>query len=301
MLLWSLMSNINSQEIVEALAYFDSHYAQRWAYESFADEIDLQREDIHLDIGCGLGPILLELYHKNPQAVLLGTDCNWTILANCARNLEAAGVPTQFHHQIGLRPWNGEINLEFVPDMQHLQRINPIEAKGKVTLFSDDIKEARVLRAILGKRKIQSCSFTFPGVSERALHEKRVDAQKKSADEIRRKIMAIMADTRQAAYKTATAIVEPDGELLLAERMTPLLSDHEGAGVEDTARIIYEQIGALLKYWEVEKLIELGTFLRLDGSPAGIARDPDGHVISTPCLTGVGMKLRRNRKNFEVR
>jgi len=223
-------------------------------YDKAADMLDLKKGDIHVDFELGNGEFLSKLNRIFPQAILIGVERSKLSLALSASRLRSSGAHIWQLFSESIKA-NGEGTAEksFSIDDERLREKNYLN-EGFVTLVQDDISTLKVLKKLLGTRKINSASFMFPDASKSMAFEAphkledlnfftdlvdycrslknsnscdplelaRVKNEIASYElEIARRLALIMNQTREAIYRNISELVNVKGSLVIAEKVNP--------------------------------------------------------------------------------
>ena len=271
----------------------DKYYLDKWdreteewsrlgIYDKVAEMLNLNDEGVHVDLGSGNGELLLRLNKLYPRAVLIGIERSKLLMALSASRLRSNGVNTQQLFTESLHA-NGEGTAEksFFVDDERLKERNFLQ-KGAVTLIQDDIRTLNVLKKILGRRKIDSATFMFPGASESMAFETpyslegmdyftgilKAYGSLKASDfcdpadlektknniesckrEIDRRVSEIMIATRKSVYQILSELVRANGNIVVTERTDPALM----AGEDQIQKIRDSFMGECGSYWLPER------------------------------------------------
>ena len=275
-----------------ACRYFlktDFHYTESWigesttwarngVYKVIGKHIDLAPGDNHIDLGSGLGQLIIQLKKDNPKAHISGVEKNSSLVVAAAGLAEAADPPLQVrvaHCEYYLREDDKCISRVYYPpenpeslsandyirvQNQHLldnyaaseNRI--IRPESKVDIVIDDIRTMELLSRILGDKKIESGSFTFPGASISVTHEHPYEFDIISEEEQIARINTVMKETRQAAYRFMSERIKPGKFFVVAERIQiphPEMSTDEL--ITSGSKCLGDSFGEYTKYWKINK------------------------------------------------
>jgi len=251
-------------------------------YDKAADMLDLKKGEIHVDLGSGNGEFLSRLSQVFPQSILIGVERSKLLLALSASRLCSSGIHTWQLYSESIKA-NGEGTAEksFSVDDERLKEKSFLH-EGFVTLVQDDIRRLSVLKKLLGKRKIDSATFMFPGVSESMAFETPyslegmdyftgilkaygslkasdfcdpADLEKaktnveSSKREIDRRVSEIMIATRKSVYQILSELVRANGNIVVTERTDPALM----AGEDQIQKIRDSFMGECGRYWLPER------------------------------------------------
>jgi len=231
----------------EQLELEDAKYARSWAEHSHsletgkiygaAAQMLSPVSGIHVDLGSGLGQLLFELKYQNPQATVIGVDNNRHLVKGSAMILERSGIPAVEGGKIIDRE---AVDGVVVQQYRRNRRVRPREVlrRGQASIIADDIRQMRVIKEILGDKKIDSGSLTFPGSSVRSAVEKVADFHALSDQEVFTRQQQIMQRVRAAAGQFFTERVRRGGKVLIAERV----GIDEGASLEEVIAYNLRQI-----------------------------------------------------------
>lgn len=298
--------NSDGRIILAQLEAHDDQYARNdWLSESIAwdnagvyrrlaDLIALKDDDLHVDLGCGLGTLALELRERFNQSILWAVDRNLSMIRMAEVLAQHFNFRYEIHAQVGLRTTEDRRAVEaiFVPDQSRIRKMHSFQPGGPIQFIVDDLRQMSVVKTILGERKIDSCSFVFPGYGARSVYEAPFPIVNQPSDvECKRRMGQYVDLVRTAAYRFASSRVKEGGQFFIVDR----------SPIADRARALKtltNLLGPYGKYWEATDGYELGSMVRPDGRPY-VARMPDGAVVESLIAHGYGFKLIRNRLPFE--
>jgi SAM-dependent methyltransferase len=205
----------------------DAEYANRWSndadlwanagvYEKVAKTLDLVENDVHVDIGCGLGDLLGELYFRQPNSTIIGVDRNPYMLQAAGKSLMFSGVRTLMCLAADFGFSNGSLRRRF----EYHPKFESHEPgkKGEVTLVGDDARSLKVLDRVLGGRDVSSGSFVLPGISRVGIYEHPYQVADLTEQNMRDRTNELMRDIRKAVYKYMAKKLKKDGVLVVADR-----------------------------------------------------------------------------------
>lgn len=297
----------NDNEVLAALEALDETYARsEWypeattwddagVYKGIAKFIGLSDGDLHLDLGSGYGVLCFELREKCRQAILWAVDRNLAMVRRAEVLARHFGFRYETHAQQGLRTTKDRQSVEaiFVPDPSRIGKMHPFESGGPIQFIVDDLRQMDVVKTILGERKIDSCSFVFPGYGTRSIYEVPFELSDNVPGdaECKTRMTLYIQLVREAAYHFASRRTKEGGQFVVVERL-PMASRDEAV------RTVTGLLGNYGRYWSLTDAMELGGIKRPDGRSWNVPVIA-GATIDSPVSYGYAFKLRRNEVPFE--
>ncbi len=302
----SAMAN-SDNEVLATLEALDETYARsEWypeattwddagAYKSVARFIGLSDGDLHLDLGSGYGVLCFELREVCRQAILWAVDRNLAMVRRAEVLARHFGFRYETHAQVGLRTTEDRRAVEaiFVPDQSRIRKMHSFQPGGPIQFIVDDLRQMSVVKTILGERKIDSCSFVFPGYGARSVYEAPFQLGDDVPDdaECKSRMTQYIRLVREAAYSFASERTKEGGQFVVVERL-PVASRDEAV------KTITGLLGAYGRYWSPTDAMELGGIQRPDGKAWRVPMVL-GASVDSPTSYGYAFKLRRNEVPFE--
>lgn len=219
------------EEIQDIVNEQDAQYHEKWARESEvwaashnAYDLALRAlgdipEGIHVDIGFGTGIFPFRVLQKFPERHVIGIDKSDAAFYVTAKFLQAMNVPLNGYNYSTYSLSGMNLSRQYGLDEEAAEQLSGQLVPGAISLIVDDIRFAEIVRHVLGDKKIASASFLFPGTWGFAAYEAPYAMGEIDDEECSRRIMAVMEQTRRAAYDFATEYVEDGGSFVVAERM----------------------------------------------------------------------------------
>lgn len=218
------------------LTAIDDRYATMWSndtafwarqgiYQRVARLIELQQGQVHVDIGAGSLAQLVALRKKNPQAVLLGLESNTPLLHRAKEVFDAHGIPVTVHGSRSLEfvdQAQTQVRPVFGTDLAAIRDPDFLKAGSSIRALVDDIRQMRLLRQILGERKLRSVSYMFRGRSVRCAYEYPYsinDMGHIDGSEETKRALLVGKAANEDIYRVLTDLVEPGGKLLVVDRV----------------------------------------------------------------------------------
>jgi len=271
-----------------------SHWGREGVYNALAREVSLDPGELHVDLGAGMMNLVNSIQRQNPEAVVLGVERNTSVVSSALALFRALGIdPKICHSEFFCVDTRGRIRTVYdredvvrargdLVDSQQLQfrsmlpYLAPIDDSfltpdQTIKIAIDDLREMRVVSRLLGDRKIDSASITFPGSGERPAFEAPHDFPKRGksvpdAVAIPRMHEAVhQAITSGLAYLTER--VRKGGELLLAERLMDTGTDDFMVG--SLVAMIRDRFGKHFDSWDLRSV----GLTQVVKKPAGLAWD----------------------------
>lgn len=208
---------------IEEVEWYDRRYVEllpqstaQWdnvgSYSYIADHLDILGDAVHLDIGSGDARLLEKLRGRFQRAVLLGVERNPHLIRHAEARLKKAGIPAQGYVSQKLTNHPGGVRRTYLAHHETLARMDMLREPGPISFIADDIRSGLVVRQVLGDRKLDSASFTFPGFSDSAFLE-----ESPHEDRMMR-VQRLAEESKEAAYIFMATFVKPGGVIALAER-----------------------------------------------------------------------------------
>lgn len=306
---------------IEVFQEVDANYARSWmaeadvyeelgVYKETAKLVDLKRSQTHVDLGCGFGDLLGELHKRQSKAALVGVDVSPTmLLAGGNLRLAPKKIPAQYMMYQGYEADdNGTVNRVFKYNSR-FARIQP----GIISLIADDIRSLSVLKKILGNRTIDSGSLMLPGASLSLAFEGHTGAPLDTDAKRRNRVVEVMNQTREAAYKFMAENLSQGKEFVLVERANIDLT----ASPDQIGRDFFSQrLGNQAAYWDYDRtelltlgVLRDGALYKLNpnaegytelthGAGSSVALVTDGLQQQINNVTVIMQKVRRNGKKY---
>lgn len=276
----------------EELTYADDwvdesiFWAQNQVYQRAAANLPpLQRGDVHIDMGSGVGLLPMFISAMQPEATVLGIERNPHMLRHLLSlhsELEAAmgtPIPLEVYHgeimglgQAGVKsfylPLEEIRNLarnkqsDWIPRevvnhllvrtgrLEHLGMYptpDPELSQAGVKIIVDDILDLKLTRYYLGDRRVQSFSSTFPGTSGRILKERGV---KKGDYQVARMLAAAAGKEKiEKEMEFIVANLAPRGTFMVMSRV-PADATKTETGRREVAQSLQSYISGYLDVFE---------------------------------------------------
>lgn len=236
----------------------DTDYAQKWMhdtaeweedglYEIAAEIINLKAGEAHLDIGSGLGMLLVHLKKRIEDSALIGVDRNIALTWQAMQFFTNLGLKAVImgKHAITVRKDGCSRLFEYDKKFNQFKPLTPGQS---IHLIIDDIRKRKFLDKILKGQKVDSMSFILPGVSLAAAFETPFGIDTKDENELRRRINTVMLETRGAVYGLAAKHLKTSGRFVTAERLM-LFKEDDRAPADLFAEQIEAHMGTFGKYF----------------------------------------------------
>lgn len=185
----------------------------------------MEEESLHIDLACGNGDLLIFLKEIYKQSILWGVDSNPTTMAALRLLFDGNYIQYDIHDELNicLDPNTEIFSRSYLPSVESISRMHPFEIGGPIQIILDDINEAKVVRTILGNRKIDSLSWVFPGIGLRSIFEApypMADKDRKgiSKEEILARKKNLLSILTRNVYKFAAKYLKPGGKFWRVER-----------------------------------------------------------------------------------
>jgi hypothetical protein len=263
-------------------------------YRQIADLLRLAPRNIHVDFGCGLAFLLEEIRKLHPQAALIGTDRNVEILRRSHKSLfPPVVIESSLHVERRVSVENETLKLDYEPDktLQETDDSLPIPG-GPVLLIADDMRNMKVLKHLLGKRKIQSATLTFPGVGFSELGE---EAPRES--DLNLNIHQLSERTKQETlrqvWRCLAEVMEPGGQLIFCD-MAKILIPIPELVLAEIKTVIREAMGDTAKYWHAEYCVFSNISGRETFSGSKFALTTEGQKMNSGDPVPFMFSIRRN-------
>lgn len=248
----------------------EEQYGQNWAnestqwnqrdvYKKIASMLALKENGRHLDAGSGWGHLLGYVQKRNlleeKNMNLLGVDINPYLAVNAKWFLDREKLPANICIGTAARQGvvDGQLKIwrEFAgPD--NAQDIERLLAPNAISLIVDDMRDAKVLRKILGDRLLSSATFLFPGAGAYLAYAAPFIPRTNGTEDERARVAKNMTHTRDKAYSLLASCMERDGHLILAERIRKDKNMNDDEIVADAKTRIFINIGSSKAAWDIE-------------------------------------------------
>lgn len=247
---------------IKKLTDEDKGYRDKWVEESVEWEKKgvyraiagclnpLPEGGLHLDLGCGVGPLLVHLKKENPTVTMVGVERNTHVLAAAMILTTQFGFrPSVYHGETIIPSTSGlTVRTEYAPIREDEIKVTESSTPQGVFIRSralqpyyvptfdqgfvnddkdiihyvvDDIRSLKILRHLLRDRSIDSGSLTFPGGSGRVAYEmpyRPPNTEKVMDREGKDRIFKTVVQSISAGYRFFAEKLKEGGSLIITER-----------------------------------------------------------------------------------
>jgi len=285
-------SDVGLDEMFNHVLFEDLRYADSWndqsgimsdvfgVYRSVAKVLGNLNGKSHIDIGSGNGRLLSILRAKNPSANLWGMDVNPILIELAVKRMECLRKSRDvvFHGSFdGVVYPDGRIAREF-PYHPEILGGRDAFGEGVDVLALDDVNAPKVVPGLAAGRKFDSASFLFPGAAPSTSRLYPYEFRLNTDEEHRNRLVNYAGNLKANAYRFATRIVNPDGNLVLGERLG---ISGQGDFIENIIagfQQCFDSLG-ILDCWEFKEVsVSERSFSGVENKVPLIVKDGDSEV-----------------------
>jgi hypothetical protein len=227
-------------------------------YNAIADLVDPKDDEVVVDVGTGLGHLLVALTVKNPKSVIIGTERTMRNLSAAFNYLDSLGIADSLavleNAELRWTPdqrvfWHRSLDA-FADDRAKIHEI----LREKIMLIGDDILHSTFLPDILPEPRIDAGILSMPGGAPNRAWLWPMKMERAKDAEIQRRIANISDTTRLAFFHFMSEHVPPGGRIVVAERFG---TEHGKDTPQNFATSVRGKMRDLRKYWDTKTVLQV--------------------------------------------
>lgn len=224
---------MSTEHPIQTLQEYETLYSTAWRddslrlaragyYQHATDMVDPKAEQVIVDIGTGIGLLLMSICARSPKSLMIGTDRTQQNMQTLMQTLNELGFQ-QSIAVLGDAEWS-------VVQSQVRQRLQQEQVArhaalmrqlmhDRVLFVNDDILDPVYLPTILGDTPIDAGVLSLPGGSASRAFEWPFTQEQIEGTERNTRLHNITAHTRRAFYDFMSKHVRPGGRVVASERV----------------------------------------------------------------------------------